>query len=107
VITFTNDEPTRCGAVGLDGVLRIGPGEGGLPWGFRGRWLDQRTFRLEFDQIARFEAFELTFHFDGDHVTLDGRERSRFALGLTGRAVRGTTLARALITVLITDPVRR
>lgn len=75
-VTFSNDEPIRSGAVGLDGVLRIGPGAGGLPWGFRGEWTDGTTFVVEFDQIARFEAFVLTFRFDGDRVVLEGRERS-------------------------------
>jgi hypothetical protein len=75
-VTFSNAEPSRIGAVGLDGVLRLSPGAGGLPWGFRGAWLDEQTFRVEFDQIARFEAFDLTFRFEGDQVTLEGRERS-------------------------------
>ena len=86
-VTFSTDEPTRAGAVGLDGVLRMSPGTGGLRWGFRGEWTDENTFQVEFDQIARFESFVLTFRFDGDHVTLEGRERSH-EIGFTATGSR-------------------
>jgi hypothetical protein len=97
-ITFSNAQPARTGAVGLDGILRIGPGRDGLKDGFRGRWTDERTFVVEYDEIAHGEAFMLWFRFEGDRMTLDGRERSHtigFSATGTRRSPEGSPTGRS------------
>ena len=63
--------------VGLDGRLRIsGNGMLGLPVGLKGAWEDDRTFVLEYDEIANTNAHRLRLQFDGDRVRVQARERT-------------------------------
>jgi hypothetical protein len=60
----------------LDGVLRLFPGENGLPAGDRGYWADGGTFMMERDTIAGGEAFTYVVQFEGDHISMTQSERS-------------------------------
>jgi CubicO group peptidase (beta-lactamase class C family) len=60
--------------VGLDGVYRMSEGYFGLPQGLRGEWVDDRTFALEYDNIANNDHLFLQLSFDGDRVTLESHE---------------------------------
>jgi hypothetical protein len=62
--------------VGLDGVYRMAPGRNDFPAGARGAWLDERTFALEYDEIANLEAYNLVMHFEADRVTLEVTQRT-------------------------------
>lgn len=86
-ITFSDRQPARSGQVGLDGVLRIGPGREGLTDGARGWWSDEDTFTLEYDEIAHFEAFILRLTFQGERLVMEGRERSH-EVGFTATGTR-------------------
>ncbi len=84
--TFYN-QPDRDLLVGLDGVYRMFPiGEHDLLMGLRGRWMDSQTFLFEYDAIANNNAYALEIHFEGDHVTINARERTHTAtLTLEGK----------------------
>jgi hypothetical protein len=58
-ISFAGGEPSRVGAVGLDGVYRFSPGKSKLPVGIRGSWIDDNTFTVEYDTVASSDAFDL------------------------------------------------
>ncbi|MCW5851069.1 MAG: serine hydrolase [Anaerolineae bacterium] len=60
--------------VGLDGVYRMAPGPYDLPMGGRGAWEDSQTFVWEYDNIANNDHVLFRTHFDGNRVTLEGRE---------------------------------
>lgn len=62
------------GPVALDGVYRLFPGRYDLPMGFRGYWVDDRTFVLEYDQIANNDHGTLRMRFEGDHVVVESQE---------------------------------
>jgi CubicO group peptidase (beta-lactamase class C family) len=81
-ITFAAGQPPRVGALGLDGVYRMSPGENGLPVGARGRWADETTFVIEYDGIASIDAFDLRMHFDDDRVAIDAKDRT-YEAGVT------------------------
>jgi hypothetical protein len=85
-------EPPRFGAIGLDGVYRIGPGPGGLPAGWRGTWVDATTFVAEDDEIAANHVYTLTFHLQGERLRLQIAERTQgisFTLDATAIDARG------------------
>jgi hypothetical protein len=75
-MTFSNGQRPLAGKVGLDGVYRFAPGFDVLPAAFRGSWSDERTFELEFDEIADQEAFAMELQFEPDRLTLELRERT-------------------------------
>jgi CubicO group peptidase (beta-lactamase class C family) len=60
--------------MGLDGVYRMSEGPFGLPQGLRGEWADEKTFVMEYDNIANNDHFFLRLSFDGDKVTVESRE---------------------------------
>jgi CubicO group peptidase (beta-lactamase class C family) len=60
--------------VGLDGVYRMSEGYFGLPQGLRGEWVDERTFALEYDNIANNDHLLMRLSFEGDRVTLESHE---------------------------------
>jgi CubicO group peptidase (beta-lactamase class C family) len=76
-LTFSNNQNPRSGEIGLDGVYRMSPGDNGLPIGQRGYWVDAQTFVLEHDEIANRDAYIITMRFDGNLVTIEGKERTR------------------------------
>lgn len=54
--------------LGLDGVYHMGLGVHGHQLGARGSWIEEDTFMLEYDEIARIEAWTITLKFRGDDV---------------------------------------
>jgi len=76
-LTFSNNQNPRSGEVGLDGVYRMSRGDNGLPIGQRGYWADAQTFVLEHDEIANRDAYIITMRFDGNLVSIEGKERTR------------------------------
>ena len=82
VRTFHDGQPQRDGAVGLDGVLRMSPGEDDIPAGMRGRWIDGATFQVEYDAVTYIDAIDLRARFAGDEVTVYAKDRT-YATGVT------------------------
>jgi CubicO group peptidase (beta-lactamase class C family) len=77
--TFYN-QPDQDLMIPLNGVYRMYPiGEHTLPMGLRGKWIDSQTFLFEYDAIANNDAYTLEMHLDGDHVTIDAKERTHVA----------------------------
>lgn len=75
--------------LGLDGVYRISEGPFGLPQGLRGEWADEKTFVLEYDNIANNDHFFLRLSFDGDRVVVESRETAHeLGARFEGRAAR-------------------
>jgi CubicO group peptidase (beta-lactamase class C family) len=60
--------------IALDGVYRFIPGPYDLPMGLRGTWLDDKTFVLEYDNIANNDHVMLRAQFESDHVALQVQE---------------------------------
>jgi CubicO group peptidase (beta-lactamase class C family) len=60
--------------IALDGVYRFIPGPYDLPMGLRGTWLDDKTFVLEYDNIANNDHVMLRAQFEDDHVTIQAQE---------------------------------
>jgi CubicO group peptidase (beta-lactamase class C family) len=60
--------------VGLNGVYRMSEGPFGLPQGLRGEWADEKTFALEYDNIANNDHFLLRLTFEGGGVVIESRE---------------------------------
>lgn len=60
--------------VALDGVYRFVAGQYDLPMGLRGTWLDDKTFNLEYDNIANNDHVMLRAQFEGDHVLIQAQE---------------------------------
>jgi CubicO group peptidase (beta-lactamase class C family) len=60
--------------MGLDGIYRMSEGPYGLPQGLRGEWTDEKTFALEYDNIANNDHLLLRLGFEGDRVTVESRE---------------------------------
>jgi len=78
--TFYN-QPDLDLHIPLDGVYRMYPiGEHNLLMGLRGSWIDSQTFRFEYDAIANHDAYALEIHFEGDHVTINAKERTHEAV---------------------------
>jgi CubicO group peptidase (beta-lactamase class C family) len=80
--SFSQGQPPREGAVGLDGVYRMSPGEGDIPAGMRGRWIDEKTFAVEYDAIAYIDGIDLKATFDGDRITIHAKDRT-YEAGVT------------------------
>ncbi len=84
---FTDGRQTQAAPVGLDGLYRMTVGLDldrafhpfedfeNLAVGLRGAWVDQRTFRLEYDTIVDRFYYQLDLQFDGDQVSLRAVER--------------------------------
>ncbi len=63
--------------VGLDGVLRLSPnGRYGLSVGVRGSWADERTFVLEYDEVANLNSYTLRMSFTEKTVSIQAKERT-------------------------------
>jgi CubicO group peptidase (beta-lactamase class C family) len=75
-LTFYGGMSNWSCAIGLDGLYRFAEvsDEQGREFivGMRGAWTDNQTFVLEQNEIASPNAMELTVHFDGDRVILEG-----------------------------------
>lgn len=85
-LTFLDNQPSRDGLVGLDGVYRLTPGRNNLPVGARGYWANDRTFVVEYDEIANGEAYALRILPDENGITLEAKERAHEAtLTLKGK----------------------
>jgi hypothetical protein len=65
-------EPIVVAPLGLDGVFRFStlPTDGGRLVGFRGEWIDPRTFVMEYNGVVSNDQVALQLHFQGDQVTL-------------------------------------
>ncbi len=92
-LTFSAGQPPRTGAVGLDGVYRMSPGENNLPVGIRGFWAGANTFVTEYDGIASIDAFDLKMRFEGDRITIEAKERT-YESGVT---VTGSVTSKAAV----------
>jgi CubicO group peptidase (beta-lactamase class C family) len=72
--------------VGLDGVPRLSlGGRYGLLVAVAGTWTDERTFAVDYDEVANVNDFRLRVSFSGPDVGLDVSERT----GLIEAHVRG------------------
>jgi CubicO group peptidase (beta-lactamase class C family) len=60
--------------VALDGVYRFFPGEHDLLMGLRGTWMDDKTFVLEYDNIANNDHTFLQMHFEAEQVVIGAHE---------------------------------
>jgi len=64
-------------AIGLNGVTRIsGNGIMNLPVALKGAWEDERTFVLEYNEIANTNTYRLRLSFDGNRVSVQAKERT-------------------------------
>jgi len=59
---------------GLDDVVRVSPGYYGLPFASKGRWVDDNSFVVEFDQVPLWTRFDIEFSFGGGAVTITAQE---------------------------------
>jgi CubicO group peptidase (beta-lactamase class C family) len=75
-ITFYDNQSSRSGGVGLDGVYRMSKGRNNLDAGYRGYWNDSQTFVTEVEEIANRDAFIVQLHFEGSEVVLLAKERT-------------------------------
>jgi CubicO group peptidase (beta-lactamase class C family) len=80
LIIFADGQAPRSGAIGLDGVYRMSPGAYGLPAGVRGRWIDDSTLMIEYETIAKREAYLFVIKFNGDQVAMQFQERTHEAV---------------------------
>ncbi len=63
--------------IGLDGILRLSPnGRYGLSVGLRGAWEDERTFVLEYDEVANLNSYQLRMSFTDTDVNVQAKERT-------------------------------
>ena len=78
--------------IGLDGVLRLSPnGRYGLSVGLRGRWEDERTFVLEYDEVANLNSYQLRMSFTDTAVSVQAKERTGlFDEKFTGKVEMGS-----------------
>jgi len=75
--------------IGLDGVYSMSEGPFGLPQGLRGEWTDDRTFVMEYDNIASNDHLFIRLSFDGDKVVVESHETAHeLGVRFEGRAVR-------------------
>jgi len=56
--------------VGLDGILHRAPVRDGLLGGASGEWTETDTFVVEYDEIARIDAWTMSFVFRGNQLSL-------------------------------------
>lgn len=86
-MTFSDEQPPRTGEIGLDGVLRMFPGEDGVTAGMRGTWTSAEDFAAEYDGVAMIDAFDLLLHFEGDRLVMKAKDRTyEEGVTLEGRA---------------------
>jgi len=60
--------------VGLDGIYRFSTAPDGRPVAFRGEWIDEQTFRVEYDGITNNDHSLLQFHFVAERVEVEAQE---------------------------------
>jgi hypothetical protein len=95
---FTDGRQTTPASVGLDGLYRMTPGLDldrifhrfadfkNLTVGLRGSWVDEKTFRLEYDTLVNRYFYLLEMQFNGDQVSLQASERGTNKAGaINGR----------------------
>jgi CubicO group peptidase (beta-lactamase class C family) len=90
---FTDGHQTPPAPVGLDGLYRMTPGLDldrafhvfadfkDLTVGLRGAWVDDQTFRLEYDTLVNRYFYLLELKFDGAQVTIQASERGTNSAG--------------------------
>ena len=69
-------QPSVSHVLGLDGVFRFSPGPDGRPAAYRGEWIDDSTFALEYDGIANNDHSLFKFHYENDRVEVSVQETS-------------------------------
>lgn len=74
----------------MNGVAAIsGDGPMALPVAVSGRWEDEQTFFLEYDEIANTNCYRLRLKFSGNTVSVQAKERTGlFDETFTGKAVQ-------------------
>jgi hypothetical protein len=83
---YDHTEEKYSGAIGLDGVFRMTPGENGMPTGLRGHWDNEDKFIMELETIANREGFIYVIQFQGEQVSMEIREGAHD----TGTKITGT-----------------
>ena len=73
---ISGESGARSIPVGLDGTLHIAPVRQGAIGGARGEWTEPDTFVVEYDEIARIDAWTLRCVFRGDRLSLQIYGRS-------------------------------
>jgi len=95
---FTDGQQTPPAPLGLDGLYRMTPGLNldrafhgfadfkNLTVGLRGNWVDEKTFRLEYDTLVNRYFYLLEMQFNGDQISMKASERGTNAAGtISGR----------------------
>jgi hypothetical protein len=67
---ISGEPAPRTVPVGLDGILHIAPVREGMMSGARGEWTEADTFVVEYDEIARIDAWTMRCVFRGDELSL-------------------------------------
>jgi CubicO group peptidase (beta-lactamase class C family) len=90
---FTGGQQTPPAPVGLDGLYRMTTGLNldqafhvfvdfkNLTVGLRGAWVDEKTFRLEYDTLVNRYFYLLEMQFNGDQVSIKASERGTNSAG--------------------------
>lgn len=73
-LKFFGSDETETWSVGLDGVYRMSPGNGDLPQGLYGYWLDPQTFILVIDEIANNHLYTYRLIFDEDSLVIENAD---------------------------------
>jgi hypothetical protein len=81
-LTFTIDgeSAARSVPVGLDGILHLTLVREGLLGGARGEWTEDDAFVIEYDEVARIDAWTMRFRFRGENLSLQIYGRSSAGL---------------------------
>jgi CubicO group peptidase (beta-lactamase class C family) len=95
---YTDGQQTPPAPLGLDGLYRLTPGLNldrpfhrfadfkNLTVGLRGTWVDEKTFRLEYDTLVNRYSYVMELQFNGDQVSAKAWERGTNAAGtISGR----------------------
>jgi CubicO group peptidase (beta-lactamase class C family) len=82
--SYESDRRHFGGPIGLDGLYAIGGRRQYGQSAAKGRWLDDKTFRLEVQTVGNDDAAAVTFSFDGKDVTLHAAFLLGFEVELKG-----------------------
>lgn len=73
-LKIADDDHVFAWPIGLVGVYHLFPGDYDLPMGLRGQWMDEKTFTLEYDEIANNSHIVLQMRFAGDRVIVESQD---------------------------------
>lgn len=69
-LEVANEPGSRVVGVGLDGAYR--PSQAGRPIIARGRWIDEKTFEIDYNEGPGLSVYEFRLRFDGEEVIFVG-----------------------------------